>query len=218
MQKLGDECNTIVDDAIAIVIQHRVGTAFDDDTIARSTIGLDRFKKTSFALLLKRTEAFGRERKYTDAIADSRKAIEYQQSAVGYITASYLYTIQEQHQEAITILESGLRTVPPSESILLDGYHRAAKELLKQKTDFVLKLPMELTISIFTQLDNDYSLFQCVRVSKTWREFLLQECPSLWSSAIVGHDRLNSTARLLPSISKPVRLITVQIMGSFWRN
>ncbi|KAI8140204.1 hypothetical protein BJV82DRAFT_231130 [Fennellomyces sp. T-0311] len=210
-RKLRNELDAIVDGAIVTVIQHCIDTAFDDDdTIARSTSALDRLKKASFTLLLERAKAFGRERKYTDAIADARKAIEYQpESAVGYITASYLYTIQEQHQEAITILESGLRTVPPSESLLLEGYHRAAKELLKQKTDFVLKLPVELTISIFTQLDNDYSLVQCVRVSKTWREFLLQQCPSLWSSANFGHHRLNPTASLLPSTSKYIRKLKV---------
>ncbi|KAI8138771.1 hypothetical protein BJV82DRAFT_629727 [Fennellomyces sp. T-0311] len=145
--------------------------------------------------------------KQKSVMQDAMYAIENHPTlAAGYVTACDIYVMQGAVLTAMEILKSGLRSVPPTEQALLYDRLAMIKKILGPRIDFMEKLPAEIVVNIFVRLEKDMVLINCTTVSKHWRYILLQQCPELWRTAIIGRPPFTSPATLvLPLVANNVQ-------------
>ena len=192
----------------------------DDTTLLRSSNRLDYADHNYTTLLIMRSNALANKGKFADAAKDALEAIDRQPKNVhGYLTAGNVYAMQGKMQEAMNIYNDGLCVVQPSEWHLLYNKRAMAKNQLDQKVDFVSRLPVEMTVHVFTKLlAHGDTLVSCTLVSKRWRNCLLYQCPELWRSIAISHEHATQPrpeTRLLLSISNHVqRLLLNDLLES----
>ncbi|KAI8137574.1 hypothetical protein BJV82DRAFT_674653 [Fennellomyces sp. T-0311] len=204
----GDKLDTI-NNTIDALIQ-RYTTATDDDAILKSTELLDHLSYGYATALIIRANAFANKGNLKDAVKDALRAVDCQpESAIGYLTAGNIYTIQGNMQAAMDTYQYGLHTVLPSEWFLLYERWKAVKIQRDQKIDFISRLPVEIATNIFSQLrDDGDTLITCTFVSRYWRECILNQCPELWRTVTITNKAFDSPppeAQLLFSTSNHVQ-------------
>ncbi|KAI8137575.1 hypothetical protein BJV82DRAFT_718093 [Fennellomyces sp. T-0311] len=186
------------------------------DAITSLTEELKNLDNRRAVLLVARAKAYSSIGRLADAISDALKAIEADpMSAEAYFVAGDAYSTQGKQQEAVNIYEQGLRTVLPSEWPLLYEGRIVPRQQMARRIDFVAKLPLEITRTIFDHAEKQShsSPTRYAEVSKLWRDTVLFQCPSLWDTVNISDQSFGyhlTTLHVLPFIATHVRVLKMR--------
>ncbi|KAG2222522.1 hypothetical protein INT45_012836 [Circinella minor] len=129
-----------------------------------------------------------------------------------YIHAAKLYSCQGNQQEAIVVLQEGLRAISDTQQHHIIQQHLdIITERLERKIDFLTQCPYEIVQNILNQCDpQQVTAVTCLNVSRLWHQKLLDHT-YLWRRFhIEGSMWDYETHQVLPDISKFVEHLYIE--------
>ncbi|KAI8148984.1 hypothetical protein BJV82DRAFT_663333 [Fennellomyces sp. T-0311] len=181
-----------------------------DEAISQSSHLIHELLKRAAGLLKLRHVAWNKKANIAEELGDALQMIEFNPLDIdGYLSAADIYSIQGKQQNVIDTLQKAL-DVPITDDLRNSIQHQidAAKQRLDRRVDFIAESPHDVFSSIVHHINGDDAM-NCIEVSHTWRNRLLQS-PIPWRAAgsivksPVGYTKDSATYKLLPLISRHV--------------
>ncbi|KAI9494683.1 hypothetical protein BDB00DRAFT_787030 [Zychaea mexicana] len=120
-----------------------------------------------------------------------------------YVLVGRLFSYQGNQQEAISVLEQGLRAVPADHQLVIQQQIDAAKTRLDRRIDFIAQCPYELVCNIAIYMETKTAI-RCLFVSRSWRYKLLS-CKELWRYVTLnGSGKMTMVRQTLFAVSEHI--------------